>query len=518
MDKREIDMYRIEDAVGALLDKTSIKQIARQQRISKNTVKKYRSILEKIQNEKPWLANDINKIMIEFRELRGKERYSENHGWLDTNTELVDKLSGKCENYVRLFQVLQEKGFAGSYSSLQRYIAKSNTFKDRPVFRIETNPGEIAQVDFGHIGRIYDKAVGVEIKAYVFVMVLGFSRDAYYEIVRSQDIQTWCECHMHAFEHFNGVPLVIIPDNLKSAIIKAAYLDPLPNKSYADLAKHYGFQIDPCLPGTPEHKGKVESGVKYVKNNFVPLREFTDFNDANSQLEQWNQTIARKRIHGTTRQKPAYLFSEYEQTELKSLPATRFEIPIWKILKVYRDIHIQFDKAYYSVPHELREKYVEARKTKSQVTVFFDKKLVAVHSPVSPGKRSTNRDHYPAEIGRYMQWDTDYCIQEALKIGSYTQKIVSSLLNEEAIRNLRSAQNIIRLKKKFGTQRLEAACKRAVYYGSYKYGSVKNILERELDKLNDFISYQEDHLSSAYARNIDELIHKEISSGNICTN
>ncbi len=286
MDGREIDMYRIEEAVRALLDNTPIKQIARKQKISRNTVKKYRGVLENILKDKPWIINNFDEIMKEFQSLRAKERYSENHGWLSVNTELVNELSGKCDNYVRLYQVLQEKGFSGSYSSLQRYVAKSNTFKDRPVFRIETKPGEIAQVDFGHIGRIHDERTGAEIKAYVFVMVLGFSRDAYYEIVRSQNIETWCSCHVNAFEHFNGVPRIVIPDNLKSAIIKAAYLDPLPNRSYADLAKHYGFQIDPCLPGTPEHKGKVESGVKYVKNNFVPLREFKNFSDANLQLQE----------------------------------------------------------------------------------------------------------------------------------------------------------------------------------------------------------------------------------------
>ena len=113
MDKREIDMYRIEDAVKAILDNTPIKQIARQQKISKNTVKKYRRNFEAIRNEKPWLTN-IDEIMEEFRSSRNKERYSENHGWIERNTELVDELSTRCDNYVRLFQVLQEKGSKGS--------------------------------------------------------------------------------------------------------------------------------------------------------------------------------------------------------------------------------------------------------------------------------------------------------------------------------------------------------------------------------------------------------------------
>ena len=127
---------------------------------------------------------------------------------------------------------------------------------------------------------------------------------------------------------------VIIPDNLKSAIIKAAYCDPLPNRSFADCAKHYGFQIDPCLPGVPEHKGKVESGVKYVKNNFIPLRKFSNFSDTNRQLNEWNESKTRKRIHGTTRQKPIDLFEKYEKKVLGPLPSERFECPVWKNLKV----------------------------------------------------------------------------------------------------------------------------------------------------------------------------------------
>ncbi len=514
MDKRELNMYKLEDAVKALLGDTPIKQIAREHKISKNTVKKYRTHLRSILDEKPWLKDDISKLMSEFRNDRKKERYSKNHGWLETNSELVDKLALKCDNYVRLLQVLQEKGFTGSYSSLMRYVLKNAAVKGRPIFRIETKPGEVAQVDFGSIGKIYDELLRVEVKAYIFVMVLGFSRDAYYEIVRSQDIRTWCNCHIHAFEHFGGVPKIIIPDNLKSAIIKAAYCDPIPNRSYADLAKHYGFQIDPCIAGTPEHKGKVESGVKYAKNNFLPLREFKNFQDANQQLEEWNKTIARVRIHGTTRRKPVELFVAFEKTALLLLNIERFEIPIYKTLKVGRDTHIQFDKAYYSTPHTLRGKYVEARKTESQIAIFYDNELVAVHFPIHAGKRRTNKDHYPPEMGKYMEWDTEYCLLEASKVGINTTRIVHSLLNEEAIRNLRSAQNIIRLQKKYSAQRLEAACTRAVYFGNYNYHSIKSILEKELDEQDDIFSPPVNHLSQTYARTIDELINKETACGN----
>jgi transposase len=346
MDKRELAMYKLEDTVKALLENVPIKRIARMQKISKNTVKKYRAIVEEILLIKPWIRDDLSAIMDEFRKIRKVERYSENHGWLEANQVLVEELAARCSNYVRLLEVLSEKGFQGSYSSLMRFVCKSSLLKEPPVMRIESQPGELAQVDFGYVGRIYDPVKDECIKAYVFVMVLAFSRDAYYEIVTHQDIKTWCRCHIHAFEHFGGVPKIIIPDNLKSAIVKASYCDPLANKTYGDLAHHYGFQIDPCLPGTPEHKGKVESGVKYAKNNFLPLRSFTDIHDANRQLVEWNRNVARKRIHGTTRKQPEDLFERFEKQELVPLVKERFEIPVWKRLKVYRDIHIQFDKAY----------------------------------------------------------------------------------------------------------------------------------------------------------------------------
>ncbi|MBU1077918.1 MAG: IS21 family transposase [Spirochaetes bacterium] len=519
MDKRELDMYKLEDTIKALLENVPIKRIARLQKISKNTVKKYRILVEEILRLKPWIRDDLPALMEEFRRSRKAERYSENHGWLETSQNLVEELSARCPNYVRLQEVLKEKGFKGSYSSLLRYVSKSTLCKEQPIMRIESQPGELAQVDFGYVGKIYDAEKRDYVKAYVFVLVLAFSRDGYYEIVTSQDIKTWCRCHIHAFEHFGGVPKIIIPDNLKSAIIKASYCDPLANKTYGDLAHHYGFQIDPCLPGTPEHKGKVESGVKYVKNNFIPLRTFTDIEDANRQLRQWNAASARTRIHGTTRKQPEELFQRFEQQELLLLRRERFEIPVWKHLKVYRDIHIQFDKAYYSVPSDLRGQYVEARKTESQLAIFFEHELKAVHRPMPAGKRSTNKDHYPPDMGSYMKEDTDYCLREAGKVGVYTRQVVTVLLNEEAIRNLRGAQNILRLQKKYGRQRLEAACGRAAFFCNYSYGGIKNILEKELDIHDRVMTEKDTKLCSLYARDLAEyLTQKEVSVGNISTN
>lgn len=509
MDKREIAMYKLQDVIEDLLAKKPVKEIARLRKISKNTVKKYRSILDKIQPSELSQQTTIDQIMNQFSRQRSDEK-SKNFKWLDDRNELIEQMSGTCENHLRLHEVLTGMGYEGSYSSFLRYADKCKKNSDKVIFRIETKPGEVAQVDFGYCGYIYDESAGCPVKAYVFVMVLGYSRDAYYEIVRDQCVETWCACHVHAFEYFCGVAKIIIPDNLKSAIIKASFTDPTANRSYADLAQHYGFQIDPCLPGTPQHKGKVESGVKYVKNNFIPLRTFKNFADANAQLLHWNETTARIRIHGTTRRAPKELFERYERAQLIPLNPERFEISVWKYLKVSADIHVQFDYAYYSVPYALRGEQVWARKTAAQIVIFRENSVVSVHLPAAKGKRRTNPDHYPPDANRYMKYDTDYCVRKAKEYGANTALVVSRLLHEEPIRNLRSAQNIIRLGERHDAPRLERACERAVRFGNYTYHGIKNILTRHLDA----DSFAETlatptRLDSSYARDIFELIYKE---------
>ena len=515
MTKRNLKMHKVQHVIEDLLQNKSIKSIARTRKISKNTVKKYREILSQIIGPDPETTPTVDEILFEIKTQRKAKRYSKNYGWLIDNAQLVENLSNNCDNYVRLVEVLSDHGFKGSYSSLLRYLEKNKKNTAAPIIRIETKPGEVAQVDFGHIGKIYDQDKKEYVKAYVFVMVLGYSRDAYYEIVKSQDITTWCNCHIHAFEYFNGVPGVIIPDNLKSAIVKASFLEPIANKSYADLANHYNFQIDPCLPGTPEHKGKVESGVKYVKKNFMPLREFKDFTDANSQLQDWRENKARLRIHGTTRRQPKELFDKYEKDALRPLPRDRFEITTWKDLKVGQDIHVQCNYAYYSVPSELRGEQVMVRMTSTQIAIYHENQLVAVHLPAIKGHRRTNYDHYPPDKRKFMKWDTDYCLKQAAKGGINTIKLIQKLLLEEPIRNLRSTQNILRKSEKYGFKKLESACATALFFNNCTYTAIKNILENDLHT-SDIIpeTKHNKQLDSSYARDINQILSQEVPYGN----
>ena len=171
--------------------------------------------------------------------------------------------------------------------------------------------------------------------------------------MRDQTVATWLTCHRRAFEWFNGVPGRLIIDNPKCAITRACVHEPEVQRAYAECAEGYGFKIDPCPPRDPQKKGIVEAGVKYVKRNFLPLREFRDLTDANRQVQDWVNGCAGNRIHGTTRMAPLTLFTEVERALLTPLPAVPPELAVWVQVKVHRDAHVQFDKCLYSAPFKL---------------------------------------------------------------------------------------------------------------------------------------------------------------------
>jgi len=263
--------------------------------------------------------------------------------------ELIAQWYSEGINGTTIYGALQRNhNYNGSYSSLSRYLRALAAKTPRVTTVLEFAPGEAAQVDFGKGPQIIDVYTGEIFKTWVFVMVLAWSRHQYAELVRDQSVETWLGCHRRAFEHFNGVPAKIIIDNPKCAITKACYYDPQVQRSYADYAEGYGFLISPCPVADPQKKGRVESGVKYAKNNFMPLREFRDLAHANQQLSSWVMSDAGNRIHGTTRTPPLKRFVETEQALLKPLPSDPPQCARWTTAKLHGDCHIQVDTCRYS--------------------------------------------------------------------------------------------------------------------------------------------------------------------------
>lgn len=383
-----------------------------------------------------------------------------------------------------IHQALREQfGFTGSYSSVRRMLQKLRASQPAATCILDFAPGEAAQVDFGKGPDITDAFTGETLKTWIFVMTLCFSRYMYAEVVRDQKVSTWLSCHRRAFEFFGGVPAKVIIDNAKCAITRACHRDPEVQRSYGELAEGYGFLISPCPPHDPQKKGIVEAGVKYVKNGFAPLRQFRTLADANGQLRQWIMETAGNRIHGTTRQKPLTLFAESEKPLLKALPDVPVETAAWCKVKLHGNCHVQFEKASYSAPFTLIHQSLWLKATDSTVKLYHDLKLVAVHPRLKrPGDRSTVDDHMPPEAIAYKLQDPQWCLRQAEATGSSCHRLVRRLFSDKVLDNLRAAQGIIGLGKKYGASRLDSACMRALLFDNPRYRTVKYILEKGLDQ------------------------------------
>lgn len=380
--------------------------------------------------------------------------------------------------------LVRKYSYTGAYDSVKRFLHKLKVAEgiSQASAVLNFKPAEAAQVDFGKGPEIIDKASGEVISTWFFVMTLCFSRHQYVEIVKDQRVDTWLGCHRRAFEFFGGVPAKLIIDNAKCAITKACYYDPEVQRAYADCAAGYGFIISPCPPREPQLKGWVESGVKYVKRNFLPLRDFSSLSDANQQVRTWIVETAGNRLHGTIQTKPLTLFTETEQHLLKPLPVEVPELSVWAKAKVHGDCHVQYEKRRYSVPYHYVHQDVWLRVSEHLVRIYANHELIALHTKLpSPGQRTTLDGHLPPNAQAYLMQDPTWCREQACAIGVHCSTVIEQLFADKVLDNLRAAQGIIGLAKTYGKARLDAACKRAIVFNSLRYMTIKTILKQGLE-------------------------------------
>jgi transposase len=398
---------------------------------------------------------------------------------------VVVELRTQGTEMAAIWERLKERGYRGSYSSIRRFVRTLEPKQPEAYGRIETAPGEEAQVDFGYAGRMLDPESGQSRKAWAFVMVLAASRHQYVEFVWDQSVATWLLLHRHAFEFFGGVPKRIVLDNLKAAITKACTDDPQVQQTYRECAEHYGFLIAPCRPRTPEHKGKVEQGgVHYVKRNFLGGRTPTAITQANSDVREWCLSTAGERTHGTTKAQPLHQFEQLERAQLQPLPSAPYDLAIWKRAKVHRDCYVVFEQAFYSAPFRLIGQHVQVRGGNREVRIYTtDFQLVATHSRAQrAGERLTHPDHLPPEKLPGLLLEEEQCRLAASDIGPATREVVEAILGDGVIDRRRTVLRLLGLREPFGDARLEGACARALRFEAASYATVKRILKGDLDQ------------------------------------
>lgn len=380
---------------------------------------------------------------------------------------------------------LHERGYTGTLSSVYRFLHHLDPPQPHATVRVERDPGTEAQVDFGYAGRLIDPRTGALRKAWAFVMTLAYSRHQYVEFVWDQTLPTWIVLHQHAFATLGGVPQRVVLDNLKAGITQACFDDPQIQTSYRECAEHYGFLLAPCAPRTPEHKGKVESGVHYVKRNFLGGRPPTTLLQANADVQQWCRTTAGLRIHGTTKAQPLVRFQQREQALLKPLPTVPYDLATWKQVTLHRDCYVVFEQAFYSAPFRLIGQRLWVRGGSADVRIYTaDYTLVATHSCAGPGERLTHTDHLPQEKLPGLLWTRDICRALATEVGPAATQFVQTLLDDTVVDRHPRVVRVLKLRTTVGDGRLEAACARALRYDDLTYMTLKRILAQGLEAVD----------------------------------
>lgn len=477
-----LHMNHLKDILHRLRSGESERQIARDLQISRPTVHKYYELAKRngfLDTETPMPSHKTLLAALGPGPQPPKMVSS-----LEPHRAVVEELRKQGLEKMAVWQRLRDNyGYAGSYSSVRRFVSHLGSAEPAAYTRVHTAPGEEMQVDFGTVGQLHDPETSKIRTAYVFVATLSYSRHQYAELVFDQKVVTWIGLHRRAFEWFGGVVKRVVPDNLKAGVIQALVYDPVLGEAYRKMALHYGFLISPTRPATPRHKGKVENGVHYVQRNFWAGQEFADILVANQHLRTWVKQVAGVRQHGTTHQPPLALFGKAEQAALQPLPTEAFVLCEIRTAKVHSDCHIVLAGSYYSAPYTLVGQQLDVYVHERVVELYHHQELVATHLRCKePGQWQTRLADYPPHKAAYLQRTPQICREQAVKIGPHTTRVVTHLLDDRPLDRLRSVQAILRLADSVGPQRLEAACERALYFGDVAYRRIKGILNAALDR------------------------------------
>ena len=385
---------------------------------------------------------------------------------------VIRKKLSKGLHAKRIYQdLIAEYAYPHSYDSIKRYVRSIKKKIPKVYARIHTPPAQEAQVDFGQGASTLKN--GKYVKPWLFKMVLSFSRHSYEEVVWHQDVETFIRCHENAFASFGGVPEIIRLDNLKSGVLKANLYEPILNPSYEAFARHAGFAPLPCLPRKPEHKGKVESGIRYTQGNALKGLKFESLDAQNAHLRHWNKTWARTRIHGTTKKQVWAVFAESEKHVLKPLPEESFQFFKISSRTVHPDGHIEVDRAYYSVPHKYVGQRVTVHYNSLWVKAFVQNNRIAFHRKATPGRFKTERDHLPQNKSITTEEYQHRLLVQAQKIGPECREWAKLALKTRNQLAFRAIQGVVRLSGKYNHDTINNACSEAARIGRFRYHTVK---------------------------------------------
>jgi transposase len=376
----------------------------------------------------------------------------------------------------RIYQdLVTDQQFTGNYDAVKRFVRRLGQARPLPFRRMETEPGQEAQVDYGQGAWVVEE--GRRRRPHVLRVVLSCSRKGYTEVFWQQTTENFIRGLENAFRHFGGVPRTLVIDNMRAAVSKADWFDPELNPKVLSFCEHYRTVILPTRPAMPRHKGKVEAGVKYVQNNGLAGRHYESLSAQNLFLTHWEETVADTRIHGTTRQQVRAVFLSVEKPQLLPLPSSLFPVFSEAPRKVHRDGYVEVAKAYYSVPPEYVRRQVWARWDAKLVHVYNERRqVIAVHVRQEAGRFCTDPAHIHEHKRCVIERGADWLLDRCRLLGNGAGAWAENLYQNRGPQSLRVLQGLLALAEKHPVAQLNQACQLALTHGSWHLSDLKALL------------------------------------------
>jgi transposase len=378
----------------------------------------------------------------------------------------------------RIYQdLICDHAFTGGYHSVQRFVRQLLQTQPVPFVRMEVDPGMEAQVDFGQGAWVL--VDGKRKRPHLFRIVLSHSRKGYSEVVWQQTTESFIRCLENAFRFLGGVPRTLIIDNLRAAVTRADWYDPELNAKVAEFCRHYGTVMLPTRPAMPQHKGKIEAGVKFAQNNALKGRSFESLAAQNLFLSEWESGVADTRIHGTTRQQVGKVFNAVERSKLLPLPAGLFPVFEEAPRMVHGDGYVELKRAYYSVPPESVGRQVWVRWESRLLRVINQRReVIAVHALAEPGKFTTDPTHLHSPYRRVVQESLAHLLDRARLIGAHTGSWAEAMVQQRGPIGTRVLHGLLALAQKHPVKALEQAAQQALHHGTWRLRDLRTLLEQ----------------------------------------
>lgn len=376
----------------------------------------------------------------------------------------------------QIYQQLRQTGYAGGYTILKDFVRQVRPAHKPAFLALSFAPGECAQVDWGSFGSV---AVGATRRRLsFFVMVLCYSRMMYVEFTLTEGMEQFLTCHRHALEFFNGVVAKVMIDNLKVGVLSHPLGQPARfHPRYLDLAAHYGFKPIACNVHKANEKGRVESGVGYVKKNFLNGLTIPSFAAVNPAASQWRDTIANVRLHRETHRKPLDLFAE-EKARLKPLPILPYDSAVVRPISAHRCCHVVLDTNRYSVPHLYASQKLTLKLYPDQVLLFHHEKLIATHARNYDRHQHVNNPDHLKELLTQKKKARDQTLRLAFIALSTHAEAYARQLEIKCLNSQHHLQKIVALSEIYGPEKVGRAIQDALSFEAYGCEYIANILEQ----------------------------------------